>query len=126
MHSIRLTVDREELDRALRLLGTTRRRRFSSVVPIWLSYSAHEGHLEIVEDKGAVTAAVPARGEWPPVGATVDLFMLRRAIERARDDEIDLHAVHDAVLVFGANWNVRLELLEFGPPSQGPLPLSER
>jgi hypothetical protein len=128
MQSILLAVDREELLRAIALLGTTRKRRFSSVVPVWLKHDPAECQLHIQEDGGAVIASVPAEGDWPPMGATVDLYLLRRAVQRGEGTLVRLRALGDAVVLEGEGWNVRLDLLEFGPPEPPlpPLPLFDR
>lgn len=123
MQSPSLTINRDELLGALKLLGVTRRRRFSSVVPVWLKYEPGSQRLEISEDKATVSATVPANGTWPPMGATVDLYLLRRAVAREENADVELCALSDSVLVHGDGWMVRLELLEFGPPEQPFLPL---
>ena len=122
MKSLRLSVARQELLLALQTLGVTRRKRFSSVLPVWLKFDPNTKSLQIVEERGAVFAHVPATGGWPPAGATVDLFMLRRAVTECRDENIDLHAVGDAVILFGDNWRVQLNLLSFGPENTVPAP----
>lgn len=131
MHSIKLQVSKEELIRALKALGVVRRRRFSSSVPVWVRFIPEAGELQLVEDRGDVTARVPATGDWPVTGATVDLFSLRRATEHCPAETIDLHATLDAVMVFGNGWSVRLGLLAFGPesdvtkpPKVMPLPIA--
>ena len=118
MQSIKLSITRQELISALRLLGVVRRRRFRSTLPVWLRFIAEAGELQIVEDRGAVEARVPASGDWPCAGATVDLFLLRRAVEDCPAPAVDLHATADAVMVFGGKWHVRLALQEFGPASR--------
>lgn len=115
MRSVRLSVARLELLLALQTLGVTRRKRFSSVLPVWLNFNSDTESLQIVEDRGVVFAHVPATGSWPPAGATVDLFTLRRAVTRCRDEIIALHAAADAIFLFGDNWRVQLNLLSFGP-----------
>ena len=117
MHSINLRLRRLELLDTLNTLGVTRRRRFSSILPVWLSFDPEEALLSIVEDKGAVTGHVRALGEWPASGSTIDLFLLRQALNRSSGDTVSLHAVSDGVLVFGDSWQVKLNLLKFGPDS---------
>lgn len=131
MQSIKLQVAKAELIRALKALGVVRRRRFSSSLPVWLRFIPDSGELQIVEDRGAVTARVPATGDWPVTGATVDLFCLRRAAEYCPADTIDLLATLDAVMLLGNSWNMRLGLLAFGPesdvtkpPQAGQLPFA--
>ena len=52
LDALKLLVPRADLIRALRVLGTNRRRRFSGVVPIWLAYDIGSGELRLRE--GAV------------------------------------------------------------------------
>ena len=120
MQSIRLSVARTPLLDALTTLSVTRRRRFSSSLPIWLKFAAESGDLQIIEDQGQVAARVPAIGTWPPLGATVDLFMLKRAVARLETDSVDLHALSSAIVIYGDRWQVRLNLLTFGPESRRP------
>ena len=54
-------------------------------------------------------------------GATVDVFMLNRAVSACRSDAVDLHAATDAVIVFDDQWRARLKLLRFAPESGRPL-----
>jgi hypothetical protein len=117
MQSIRLSVARRELLLALKTLGRGRRRRLRPNLPVWLRFIAEAGELQIVEDHGQVSARVPASGDWPVTGATVDLFGLRRAAADLASPTIDLHATLEGVMVVGDNWHVRLNLLRFGPDS---------
>ena len=118
MQSIRLSVPRDELLRALQTLSTTRRRRFSSSLPVWMALLPDGGELRITEDRSEVGAHVPAKGRWPPAGATVDLYMLKRAVTSVTGEVVDLHALDGAVVVYGDRWHVRLTLLAFGPESR--------
>ncbi len=120
MQSIRLSVARAPFLDALKTLSVTRRRRFSSSLPIWLNFAAESGELQIVEDQGQVAARVPARGTWPPLGATVDLFMLKRTLARLDIGYVELHALTNAIAIFADRWQVRLNLLNFGPESRRP------
>ena len=122
MESLKLIVRKAELIRALRVLGTNRRRRFSSVVPIWLAYESEIGELRLREERGGVTAGLPAIGTWPVAGATVNLFPLRRAAKTAATEDVELIAVDEAVLVPTAQGHVSLPLLDFGPAGLVPLP----
>jgi len=122
VRSINLTVARDDLLRALQTLGVTRRRRFSSTLPVWLHLLPGGKELQIVEDRGRVTATVPAKGTWPASGATVDLFLLKRAVTNSRGEGVELHAVDGAVMLWADRWHVRLNLLAFGPDSRGPKP----
>ena len=126
MDSLKLTVRKAELIRALRVLGTNRRRRFSSVVPVWLSF--HEGELRLTEERGGVMAGLPALGTWPVAGATVGLFPLRRAVEAAETENIELIAADEAVLVPTKRGHVALDLLNFGLKDaiRQPSPRSDR
>lgn len=117
MQSIRLSLPRDELLRALQTLSTTRRRRFSSSLPVWMTLLPGGDELRITEDRSEVGAHVPASGNWPPTGATVDLYMLKRAATNVTDEVVDLHALDAAVVVYGDRWHVRLNLLPFGPES---------
>ena len=100
MESLKLIVRKSELVRALRVLGTNRRRRFSSVVPIWLAYESEIGELRLREERGGVTAGLPAIGTWPVVGATVNLFPLRRAAETAATEDVELIAVDESMKLY--------------------------
>ena len=135
MLSIKLTATRSDLLRALETLAATRRQRFSSVLPVWISFPAGDQELRLVEERGKVAASLPAVGTWPPVGVTVDCFMLKRAMSACDSNAVDLHATADALIVFGDRWRARLKLLRFGPESGrspsgrrdplAPLPLFE-
>ena len=120
MKSVRLKLERLDLLNALNTLGVTRRKRFSSIVPVWLRFDLESGLLQIVEDKGTVTAYVPAKGEWPATGATIDLSMLKRALKHCAEDVVHLHAVKDAILLASGNWHVTMNLLNFGPDNVVP------
>lgn len=120
MRSIRLSVARQELIQALQTLGTIRRRRFSSVVPVWLRFDETAQELEIAEDRGRAVASVPARGAWPAQGATVDLFYLRRAAQLHPSELIELIATEEAIVVPMPSGERVLNLLEFGPESRVP------
>ncbi len=120
MQSTRLSVARDPFLHALKTLAAARRRRFSSSLPIWLSFEKGGDELHITEDRAKVAARVPASGSWSPAGATVDLFMLRRAVARVEAENVDLHVLADAVVIHGDRWQVRLNLLTFGPESRRP------
>jgi hypothetical protein len=122
MESFKLIVRKAELIRALRVLGTNRRRRFSSVVPIWLAYESEIGELRLREERGGVTASLPAIGTWPAAGTTVNLFPLRRAAEAVVTEDVELIAIGEAVLVPTAKGHVSLPLLDFGPAGLVPPP----
>jgi hypothetical protein len=77
-------LERLELLSALNTLGVTRRKRFSSIVPVWVHFDPARMLLQLVEDKGTVTAYVPAEGEWPIAGSTIDLFTLKRALNNCK------------------------------------------
>jgi hypothetical protein len=72
LESLKLNVRKADLIWELRVLGTNRRRRFSSVVPIWLAYESEIGEF-LREERGGVTAGLPAIGTWPVAGATVNI-----------------------------------------------------
>lgn len=122
MQSIRLSVLRRELLRALQTLSVTRRRRFSSSLPVWMTLLPAVDELRITEDRSDVGAHVSAKGSWPPAGATVDLRLLKRAVGFVSGEAVDLHVIDDAVVVFGDRWHVRLNLLPFGPESRRSAP----
>ena len=121
MKSIRLKLEHLDLLNALNTLSVTRRKRFSSIVPVWLNFDPESKLLQVVEDKGKVTAYVPAKGEWPASGATIDLFILKRALKYYTEDIVELHAVKDAVLLASGNSHVKMNLLKFGPDSVVPV-----
>jgi hypothetical protein len=121
MQSIRLSVPRRELLRALQTLSTTRRRRFSSSLPVWMTLLPGGDELRISEDRSDVGAHIPASGYWPPAGATVDLYMLKRAAAYVTGETVDLDVLDNAVVVHGDRWHVRLNLLAFGPESRRPV-----
>jgi hypothetical protein len=118
MQSIRLSLPRQELLRALQTLSVTRRRRFSSRLPVWMTLLPGVDELRIAEACSEVGAHVAARGSWPPAGVTVDLYLLKRAVGFVCGEAVNLHAIDDAVVVFGDRWHVRLNLLPFGPESR--------
>ena len=122
MRSIRLAVARADMLRALQTLSVTRRRRFSSTLPVWLYLLPGGKELQIVEDRGRVTASVPAKGTWPAAGTTIDLFLLKRAVTNSRCETVELHAVDGAVMLWADRWHVQLNLLPFGPESRGGKP----
>src|SRR3954447_7438109 len=102
MRSVRLFVARSDLLDALRVLGTNRRRRFTSRVPIWLRYDEAAQQLTLSEDNGTVQATVAAIGEWPAAGATVSLFLFRRAVTNA-PERVELHATETTIIVLTAH-----------------------
>jgi hypothetical protein len=122
LESLKLIVPRADLIRALRVLCTYRRRRFSSVVPIWLAYVSKISELRLREEGGGLTAGLPALGTWSASGATVNLFPLRRTAETATTEDVELIAVDEAVLVPTAQGHVSLPLLDFGPAGLVPPP----
>jgi hypothetical protein len=123
VQSLRLCAAKADLVQALRVLGTNRRRRFVSVVPVWLQFEA--GELKVLEDRAKVSATVPASGEWPAAGATVDLFMLRGAVGYA-GAQIELLATEDAVIVPTSRGYVRLNLHAFGHEGMRREPMPQR
>ncbi len=118
MNSISLTVARHELIAALKTLGTVRRKKFVSVVPVWMRFDPREGTLSITEERNAVIAVVRASGSWPPAGATVNLFMLRNAAQALETETVELAAISDAILIPTPHGHVRMNLLPFGPESR--------
>ena len=87
-------------------------------MPVWLSIDDRTGGLRIVEERGAACAIIPAWGEWPPFGATVDLFLLRRAATNCEGRTIELIAIDEGILVPTTQGYTRLNLLAFGPASK--------
>jgi len=123
MKSTKLSVPRVELIAALDAMSRHRRRRFISVLPVWLLFVAETGELVLQEDKGLVHARLPAQGDWPAAGATVDLYMLRGAARNFAGADIELHAVAEGILVPTDRGYVRLNLLAFGPTGVRSTPL---
>jgi hypothetical protein len=60
MQSIQLKIARRGFMSALATLGRFRRKRSVAILPVWLNLVAKTKELQIVEDKGAVTAYVQA------------------------------------------------------------------
>ena len=54
------------------------------------------------------------------MGATIDLFTLKRATGHCSGEIVELHALLNEVLLQNGRWHVRLKLLKFGPESGGP------
>lgn len=108
--------------RALQILGVTRRRRFVSTMPVWLHLLPGGKELQIVEDGGRVTVRLPTKGSWPAAGATIDLFMPKRAAAHCPGETVELHATDGAVALWADRWHVRLNLLAFGAESRVPRP----
>jgi hypothetical protein len=74
MQAVSLWVPRDEFIRALSALGTARRKRFTSVLPVWLRHDKRERMLWIEEQAARVSGAIAAEGSWPAMGATIDLL----------------------------------------------------
>lgn len=74
-----------------------------------------------MEERGQVTAALPASGYWPPAGLTVDVFTLKRAITAYAGESVELHTADNSLIIFGDQWHARLKLLRFGPESGRPV-----
>lgn len=70
-----------------------------------------------MEDRAIVSAEVAAKGYWPPVGATVDLLALKRAVGHCLGIDLDLHVLVDEIMIQSGGWHVRLKLQKFGPES---------
>ena len=119
MDSISLSVPRGDFVHVLNVLGAVRRKRFRSVLPVWLHFDQWDGQLWIEEQRAAAAGAVAARGMWPPMGATVDLYLLRRAATMVSAERVQLVATADAILVPTERGHVSLKLLSFGPESPG-------
>ena len=94
-------------------------------MPVWLSIDKRTGGLRIVEQRGAACAVIPAWGKWLPFGATVDLFLLRRAAEYCEGQTIKLIAIDEGILVPTTRGYVQLNLLAFGPTSKRCIKLSQ-
>jgi hypothetical protein len=121
LRSVRLFAARSDLLDALRVLGTNRRRRFSSIVPIWLRYYEDNQELTLTEENARVQATVSATGTWPAAGATISLFYFRRAVTNSAE-RVELHATESAILVPTTHGHVALDLLTFGPKLERPAP----
>ena len=117
MESISLSVPRGDFVQVLNTLSAVRRKRFRSVLPVWLHFDQQDGQLWIEEQRAAASGGVAARGMWPPMGATVDLFLLRRAATMVNAEKVQLVATADAILVPTQCGHVSLKLLSFGPES---------
>lgn len=121
MKRTRLSVNREELLRALGTLSSVRRKRFG-LVPVWLGFNAAQSSLTIQEERAHASATIPARGNWPPTGATVDIAYMRGAVNKVSAPVVELIMVEDTILVPREKGYVRLGLLDFGdqPVAQPP------
>lgn len=113
MKLIKLSLNREELLQALGTLSLIRQKRFG-LVPVWLKFDVEEASLTIQEERGHACATVPAQGNWPSTGATVDLAYLRGAVRRVGRPVVELIMLADAILVPRHKGFVRLGLLDFG------------
>jgi len=118
MERIALYVDRDALAAGLRTLGAIRRKRFASVVPVWLRFDPAKSQLAITEARRGVTAVVEARGAWSPAGATLDMFALRRVVEALEASEVELILTPDQILIPTARGHVQLRMQAFGPESR--------
>jgi hypothetical protein len=115
-----LITARDDLVQALRVLGAHRRNRGNRVA-VCLSFDGSARVLTIGEDRGSVSATMPALGGWPPSGATVGLVMLRRAASHA-PTQVELCATEDSVIVLTNRGYARLNLLQFGPDTRREQP----
>jgi hypothetical protein len=113
--SLRLV--RADLMQALATLGVIRRRRFASIVPVWLNFDSPRGELTIVEARGGARAVVKASGAWSPAGATLDMFGLRRVLASLDTDDVELIADASEILIPTKRGHVRLKMQPFGPES---------
>jgi hypothetical protein len=118
MQSLTLSMPKDEFVRALQTLAAARRRKRGASVPVWLRFNAGLGQLTISEARGKVLATVPAEGDWPPTGATVDLIMLRNAARSLKGAVAELKAIDDAILMPIDKGYVNMKLLPFGPDSK--------
>lgn len=118
MKTLTLHVAKPDLVHALKTLGTIRRKRFSSTVPVWLSFNRSKGELAILEARRGVQAIVKATGYWPPAGATLDMFALRRVVEVLEMDEVELIVGAGEILIPTVRGHVSLKLQPFGPESR--------
>jgi len=123
MNSLSLKVPRVGLLQALKGLGVVRRKRSSSTVPVWLSFDPEKKALSITEARGRAIGIVPAEGNWTPAGATIDMYMLRRALETLDSQEVELIVADGEILIPTPNGHVGLKLLPFGPESRRVRPL---
>lgn len=115
MKSLVVITEREQLLDALSALGRNRRQRFTSKLPVWLSWHPDPGIIRISEARNAVEAIVDASGNWPSTGATVNLFSLRGTVATVTADQVELHLVANGVLVPRTGGFHHLDLLSFGP-----------
>jgi hypothetical protein len=121
MKLIRLSLDREELLQALGTLSMVRRKRFG-LVPVWLGFNPEEASLTIQEERAHASATIPAQGNWPTTGATVDIAYLRGAVRKVSGPVVELIMMADAILVPREKGYVRLGLLDFGDKPIPPAP----
>ena len=61
---------------------------------------AQPAYDEIIEDGGRVTVRLPTKGSWPAAGATIDLFMPKRAAAHCPGETVELHATDGAVALW--------------------------
>jgi hypothetical protein len=118
MRTLTLRVAKCDLIQALKTLGVIRRKRFSSTIPVWLNFDPTRDELTILEARRGVRAVVKAAGYWPPAGATLDMFALRRVAETMDGGEIELIIDAGAILIPTARGHVSLKLQPFGPESR--------
>src|SRR2546423_69013 len=115
MKCLTLRVPKCDLVQVLKTLGVIRRKRFSSTIPVWLHFDAARDELTILEARRGVRAIVKAAGYWPPAGATLDLFALRRVAETLDGDEVELMIDAGTILIPTTRGHVSLRLQPFGP-----------
>jgi hypothetical protein len=106
MKSTSLRLSRADLIHALATLGVIRRKRFKSIVPVWLSFDAPCGELTVVEARGGARAVVKAAGSWSPAGATLDMFALRRLLSLLDTPDVELIADAAEILIPTARGHV--------------------
>lgn len=71
--------------------------------------------LWIEEQDARASGAVAAEGAWPSMGATVELYLLRKAAMVVSADRVQVIARPDSILVPTDRGHVSLKLLPFGP-----------
>ena len=99
-HRYRAAAFRQNLRLAwVEALSRVRKRRPTSAVAIWLRFDHLRQTLTISEARPKATAMISASGQWPPAGATVDLYMLRNTVRSQATSTLELCVLEDSVVI---------------------------